>query len=206
MLDRTKHAWMMRRTLATALAAVLILLSCTQEEPRQAGGSERRRQQSENGIKERRRTRMGVRVENDAFGSSARLVRRAVRDLKRLDLWRPLTDHLYVIEVGSRLGRDNVPRDGHLADAYITGLVEEEGAGALCDILFFPTAITDDLARWRTYHANGYLEAPPPTLRQFWAGLLAHELGHCMEGPRGERVAERWERRALHRFEARLKS
>jgi hypothetical protein len=196
----------MRRTLATALAAVLILLSCTQDEPRQVGGSERRRQQSENGIKERRRTRMGVRVENNAFGSSARLVRQAVRDLKRLDLWGPLTDHLYVIKVGSRLGRDNVPRDGHLADAYITGLVEEEGAGALCDILFFPTAITDDLARWGTYHANGYLEAPPPTLRQFWAALLAHELGHCMEGPRGERVAERWERRALHRFEARLKS
>jgi hypothetical protein len=195
---------MMRRTLGTALVAVLILLSCTQDEPPAASGSPRRRQHADNGLKERRRTRIAVRVENNAFGSSARFVRRAVRDLKRLDLWAPLTDNLYVIEIGSRLGRDDVPRDGHLADAYITGLVEEEGAGALCDIMFFPTAITDDLARWRTYHANGYLDAPPPSLRQFWAALLAHELGHCMEGPRGERVAEEWERRALHRFEARL--
>jgi hypothetical protein len=195
---------MMRRAFATALVALLVLLSCTQDEPRQAGGSPRRRQHSETRTKERRPTRIGVRVENNAFGSSARFARRAVRDLKRLDLWGPLTDHLYVIEVGSRLGRDNIPRDGHLADAYITGVVEEKGAGALCDIMFFPTAITDDLARWRTYHANGYLDAPPPSLRQFWAALLAHELGHCMEGPRGEKVAERWERRALHRFEARL--
>jgi hypothetical protein len=196
---------MMKRTLVPALVAVFVLLACAPDEPPPASDSPRQgRQRSENRFKERRRTRIGVRIRNDAFGPSARFVRGAVRDLKRLDLWVPLTDHLYVIEVGSRLGRDNIPRDGHLADAYITGLVEEQGAGALCDIMFFPTAITDDLARWRTYHANGYLEAPPPSLRQFWAALLAHELGHCMEGPRGERVAERWERRALHRFEARL--
>jgi hypothetical protein len=195
----------MKRLLVTALAAVLVLLACAPDEPPPASDSRRQgRQQSEKRIKERRRTRIGVRVRNDAFGPSVRFVGRAVRDLKRLDLWGPLTDHLYVIEVGSRLGRDNIPRDGHLADAYITGLVEEEGAGALCDIMFYPTAITDDLARWRTYHAGGYLEAPPPSLRQFWAALLAHELGHCMEGPRGERVAERWERRALRRFKARL--
>ncbi len=196
---------MMKRMLVTALAAVLVLLACAPDEPPPASDSPRQgRQQSEKRINERRRTRIGVRVQNEAFGPSARFVGRAVRDLKRLDLWGPLTDHLYVIEVGSRLGRDNIPRDGHLADAYITGLVEDKGAGALCDIMFFPTAITDDLARWRTYHASGYLEAPPPSLRQFWAALLAHELGHCMEGPRGERVAERWERRALHRFKARL--
>jgi hypothetical protein len=109
-----------------------------------------------------------------------------------------------VIELGSRLGRENIPRDGHLADAYVTGLVEKRGAGALCDIMFFPTAVTDDLARWRSYHANGYIEDPPPTLRQFWVGLLAHELGHCVEGPRGEKVAEMWERRAMHRFATRL--
>jgi hypothetical protein len=193
----------MRRTLVTALVAVLVLLSCAREESPPPSGSQGRAQHSEKRIQQRRRTPMSVRVQNHAFGSSARFVQQAVRDLKRLDLWGPLTDHLYVIKVGSRSGRDNVPRDGHLADAYITGLVEDEGAGALCDIMFFPTAITDDLARWRTYHANGYLEAPAPSLRQFWAALLAHELGHCMEGPRGEKVAEKWEQRALHRFEAR---
>lgn len=196
---------MMRRPFATALVAVFVLISCAGDQAPRAPDSARRGQHEEKAIKERGPTRIRVRVENNAFGSSARFVGRAVRDLKRLDLWVPLTRHLYVIELGSRLGRDDVPRDGHLADAYVTGLVEEEGAGALCDIMFFPTAVTDDLARWRTYYTDGLLEAPPPTLRQFWAALLAHELGHCMEGPRGERVAERWEHKALHRFETRLK-
>jgi len=195
---------MMSRTLAMALVALFVLSSCAGDQSPPARDSDRRGKPVEEAIKERGPTRIRVRVENRALGSSARLVRRAVRDLKRLGLWEPLTRHLYVVALGSRLGRDDVPRDGHLADAYVTGLVEEEGAGALCDIMFFPTAVTDDLARWRTYHASGYIGDPPPSPRQFWAALLAHELGHCMEGPRGERVAERWERRALHRFEARI--
>src|SRR5918996_1833978 len=195
---------MMSRVLAVVLMAVFVLVSCSGDQARPTREANRRRQPVEEGIMERGPTRIRARVENDAFGSSARLVQQAIRDLKRLDLWGPLTHHLYVIKLGSRLGRDNIPRDGHLADAYVTGLVEEEGAGALCDIMFFPTAVTDDLARWRTYHANGYIDDPPPSLRQFWAGLLAHELGHCVEGPRGERVAEKWERRARDRFEARL--
>ena len=195
---------MMSRVLAVVLVAVFVLVSCSGDQARPTREANRRRQPVEEGIMERGPTRIRARVENNAFGTSARLVQRAIRDLKRLDLWGPLTHHLYVIELGSRLGRDDVPRDGHLADAYVTGLVEEEGAGALCDIMFFPTAVTDDLARWRTYHANGYIDDPPPSLRQLWAGLLAHELGHCVEGPRGERVAEKWERRAMDRFEARL--
>ena len=195
---------MMSRTLGIALVALFVLSSCTGDEAPPVRDSDRRREPVEEAIRERGPTRIRARVENDAFGSSARLVRRAIRDLKRLDLWGRLTRHLYVIELGSRLGRDDVPRDGHLADAYITGVVEEEGAGALCDIMFFPTAVADDLARWRIYHAGGYIEDPAPSRRQFWAGLLAHELAHCLEGPRGERVAEMWERRAMDRFEARL--
>ena len=195
---------MMSRIVAVTLVAAFVLISCTGDQAPPARDSDGRGGPVEDAIKERGPTRIRARVENNAFGSSAGLVRRAVRDLKRIHLWRRLTHHLYVIELGSRLGRDDVPRDGHLADAYITGVVEEEGAGALCDIMFFPTAVTDDLARWRTYHASGYIEESPPSLRQFWAGLLAHELGHCMEGPRGERVAEMWERRAMDRFEARL--
>ena len=195
---------MMSRTLAVSLVAVFALISCSGDQAPPARDSGRRGGPVEDAIRERGPTRIRARVENNALGSSARLVHRAVRDLKRLDLWGPLTRHLYVVELGSRLGRDDVPRDGHLADAYVTGLVEEKGAGALCDIMFFPTAVTDDLARWRTYHASGFIEESPPSLRQFWAGLLAHELGHCMEGPRGERVAETWERRAIQRFAARL--
>jgi hypothetical protein len=195
----------MKRTFASMLAAVLLLVACAPDEAPPQSRPRRRPQNREESIQERRPTRMHVRVENNAFGFSERMVRQAVRDLKRLDLWHPLTDHLYVIEIGSRLGRESIPRDGHLADAYVTGLVEEEGSGALCDIMFFPTAITDDLTRWQSYYAGGYLDTPPPSsLRQFWASLLAHELGHCMEGPRGERVAERWEHRAFRRFEARL--
>src|SRR5918994_635051 len=166
---------MMSRILAAALVA-FVLMSCTGDQAPPARDSDRRREPVEDAIKERAPTRIRARVENNAFGSSARLVQRAVRDLKRLDLWGRLTRRLYVVELGSRLGRDNVPRDGHLADAYATGLVDERGAGALCDIMFFPTAVTDDLARWRTYHASGFIEESPPSLRQFWAGLLAHEL------------------------------
>src|SRR5918996_4371526 len=195
---------MMSRDLAVVLVAVFVLTSCSGDEAPPTREANRRAESAEEAIKKRDPTRFRARVENNAFGSSARLVERAIRDLKRLDLWGPLTHHLYVIELGSRLGRDDVPRDGHLADAYITGVVEEEGAGALCDIMFFPTAVTDDLARWRTYYANGYIQESPPSFRQLWAGLLAHELGHCMEGPRGERVAEKWEERAMRRFEARL--
>ncbi len=195
---------MMSRVLAIALVALFVLSSCAGDQAPPARDSDRRREPVEEAIKQRGPTGIRARVENNAFGSSARLVRRAIRDLKRLDLWGRLTRHLYMIKLGSRLGRDDVPGDGHLADAYITGVVEEEGAGALCDIMIFPTAVTDDLDRWRTYHASGYIEDPPPSLRQFWAGLLAHELGHCMEGPRGERVAETWERRAMQRFDARL--
>jgi hypothetical protein len=195
---------MMNRTWAVALVGAFVLISCTGDPAPRARDSERPERPVEDVIQERGPTRIRARVENNAFGSSARLVRRAVRDLKRVHLWGRLTRHLYVIELGSRLGRDNVPRDGHLADAYITGVVEEEGAGALCDIMIFPTAVADDLARWRIYHASGYIEEPAPSLRQLWAALLAHELAHCMEGPRGERVAEMWERRAMDRFEARL--
>ena len=124
----------------------------------------------------------------------------AVRDLKRVGVWRPLTDHLYEIELDSRSGSSNVPDDGHLADAYFTGVVAERGAGPVCDGMFFPSAVTSDLARWRQFFAAGAMAEPPPTLREFYGSLLAHELAHCADGPRGEAVAQAWERRALARL------
>lgn len=138
-----------------------------------------------------------VRVDNVAHGHSRRLVARAVGDLKAVGLWRPLTKHLFVVKLNSRLGRENVPDDGHLADVYLTAIIEDGVGGSLCDVMFFPTAMSDDLDRWRSYHAQGFLADPPPSLRQFWASILAHELAHCLDHGKGEPVAERWEAKAL---------
>jgi hypothetical protein len=129
------------------------------------------------------------------------LIRRAVEDVRAIGFWRELTGHLYVVELDSRPGRANVPPDGHLADAYYTGVVDRRGAGGLCDVMFFPTAIDDDLLRWRTYHSQGLLPEEPPTMRRFWASLLAHELAHCGRGRRGEAYARDWEQRARDSLE-----
>jgi hypothetical protein len=135
------------------------------------------------------------RVEMEAKGSARRLLVRAVADLKRIRFWDDLTSHLYVLRIDSRVGRLNVPRDGHLADAYYTGTIDDRGAGELCDVMFFSTAITDDLARWRDFWATGRIAEPPPSLGNFYVSLLAHELAHCRHGPRGEPEAVSWEKR-----------
>lgn len=123
-------------------------------------------------------------------------------DLKAIGMWRELTDHLYRVELDSRRGTANVPEDGHLADAYFTGIVENGGGGAVCDVMFFTSSISADLARWRDYYSRGLLPDPAPTLRQFYGSLLAHELAHCRRGPRDEDVAQAWERRALDALQA----
>lgn len=132
----------------------------------------------------------------EAIGYARPLLRRAIEDVKRIGFWNDLTRHLYLINIDSRLGTLNVPPDGHLADAYYTGTIDERGAGALCDIMFFPTAVTQDLSRWRLFYSQGRIAEPPPTLQDFYASLVAHELAHCRPGPRGEPVARSWERRA----------
>lgn len=139
----------------------------------------------------------GVVVDNAAFGRSRERVARAVRDLKAANLWLPLTRHLYRIKFGSRLGVVNVPDDGHLADAVLTAAFDEEAQGRLCDVMFFPNAISQDLDRWRAYWEQGAMAAPPPTLRQYWAAVAAHELAHCFPGGPGEKFARRWEAKAL---------
>jgi hypothetical protein len=142
----------------------------------------------------------GVVVDNVAFGRSKRRLQRAISDLKKVDLWYPLTKHLFKLKLASRLGVSNIPEDGHLADAVLTGAIEEDAQGRLCDLMFFPNAIAQDIDRWRLYYSQGALIDPPPTLRQFWGSILAHELGHCFPGSPGEKVAERWEREALERL------
>lgn len=142
----------------------------------------------------------GVVVENAANGKSVGRVKRAIRDLKAVNLWLPLTKHLYKIKFQSRLGAASIPEDGHLADAFLTAGFGKRAQGRLCDIMFFPNAISRDLDRWTYYYSQGATIDPPPTLRQLWAAVTAHELGHCFPGGPGEKVAQRWERKALARL------
>ncbi len=139
-------------------------------------------------------------VENIALGASKGFAARAIRDLKKLGFWDDLTDHLFIIQVASRDGRTNIPEDGHLADAFLTGQVDERGSGGRCDIMFFTSAMADDLVRWERYYDQGLLPEPPPTWRQFWASILAHELAHCLRhGTGGEPLSEEYERKVLLR-------
>ena len=142
----------------------------------------------------------GPRVDNVAPGEARRFLEVAIEDLRQVGLWRPLTEHLYAMQVDARLAIEDVPDDGHLADAYSTGLVEEDGAGAYCDLMFWPIAIEGDLLRWEGFWAEGLIERRPPTLRQYWAALLAHELAHCLNGRHGEKVAQEWEERTIARL------
>ena len=144
----------------------------------------------------------GIVVRNVAFGKSKPRIHRAIGDLKDVRLWYRLTKHLYQVKFGSRLGVTNIPEDGHLADAVLTAAIEEDGQGALCDIMFFPNAITQDLKRWATYSSQGLTRRPPPSARDYWAAILAHELAHCLDHGSGEKVAEGWEKRALRELEA----
>lgn len=138
----------------------------------------------------------GAAVDNDAVGRSRRFLALAVGDLKRVGLWRPLTADLDEIDLASQLGRDDIPTDGHLADAYATGVVKGQRGAVVCDVMFFVEALRDDLRRWRRYHADGRVVQAPPSERHFWAMILAHELAHCLPKGNGERAARQWESRA----------
>ena len=142
----------------------------------------------------------GVVVKNVAFGRSRKRLDRAIADLKRINFWYPLTKHLFQVKLASRLGVVNVPEDGHLADAVLTGVIEDGGQGRLCDLMFFPNAIGADLDRWRLYYSQGADIDAPPTLRQLWGSILAHELGHCFPGGPGEKVAQDREDRTLRKL------
>jgi hypothetical protein len=185
---------------AAGTAALIVLAACEASAPRDRGPEARRDARSQ--AAERAPTHLPVRVENSARGAARAVVGRAVADLKRLGFWERLTSHLYHLRLGTRLGVANVPDDKHLADAYLTAEIDEHGSGALCDILFFPAAIKQDLARQKRFRSEGLLPDDPPTLRQFWVSILGHELGHCLPDDssfrqRGERTAERWEGRVL---------
>ena len=182
------------------LGAALIASGCSGAEPR-SGATGAPSPAGPSAL--RAPTQPPLRVENSAAGRSGRLIARAVRDLKRGGFWRPLTRHLYKIHLSTRDGSVNIPDDGHLADALLTADIDRRGSGTLCDIRFYPAAVTRDLVRQWEFFEDGRLPRRPPTLRRFWAAILAHELAHCLPHPNplrqvGEPVARRWERRVLH--------
>ena len=125
-------------------------------------------------------------VFNEVVGAGSEL-RRAIDDLKAIGVWRELTSHLYQIDLSVKSGRGNVPADRHLAGtrrfwrspiAYGT---YDYPRGIFCWVRFFPAAMEDDLFRWRSYYEQGFTGRAPPTRRQFWAGIMGHELFHCPE-------------------------
>lgn len=132
-----------------------------------------------------------------ARGIARRRLRTAVEDLRRIGVWPRLTRHLYVVKLGARPGRANVPPDAHLADAVRSAYVDARGQGLLCDVVVFPAAITADLARWRSYHAAGLLPQPAPPPRHFWAAIVGHEIAHCLAHRAPEQVAISWEEKIL---------
>lgn len=138
-----------------------------------------------------------VLVDNQGKGKHRSRISRAIADLKVVGMWKGLTRELFVVELSARPGRDFVPEDGHLADAYRTLDIRGEYAGVLCDITFYPRAMLDDLDRWRDFFERGLMAEPPPTARQLWAAILAHELSHCLKRDNDEDSARAWERRAL---------
>ncbi len=144
-----------------------------------------------------------VHLENAALTEAdRRRVRRAVADLERLGFWRELTSHVASVTIATRPGPERVPPDGHLADAVMNVRLGRH-PGYTCDIMIFSQALEDDVANQTTYYSEGRLAAPPPTLRQFWAVILAHELAHCSKrGQRGEAYSTKWEQRVLDAFGA----
>lgn len=188
---------MLRPVLCALLVPALLATACSSAEPKRAAATPSPSPSPSPSVVFNPR---GIVVENAALAASARRVRWAIRDLKAVKLWRPLTKHLYKVKFGSRPGFVNIPDDGHLADAILTAGFGDGVQGRLCDVMFFPNAISRDLDRWQLYYAQGATTEPPPTLRQLWGAVTAHELGHCFPGGPGEKVAQKWEARALEKL------
>lgn len=188
--------------LVAAVVALVLACACTAETAPRPRGAPPATTPSEaraatGGVARRDAAARLPKVWNEAIGPSAKRVRRAIRTLKRVRMWKKLMwKNLYVIQIQSRSGLQRVPEDHHLADASYHGYMDEEGSGSLCYILFYGRSIKNELANWSSLAAQGLARYEPPTLEQLWAAVLAHELGHCHKGFRREKIARKWEARA----------
>ena len=152
--------------------------------------------------RERGRTRPEkVQVTNAArTEEDRRRVDRAVQDLRLLGFWPRLTKHVVAVTISTRPGEASIPKDGHLADAqrYVRSKPTLDWA---CHVRIYSQALADDVDRQGVYYSEGRLASPPPTVRQFWAVIVAHEVGHCSpRGQRGEAYSTLWEERVLDAF------
>jgi hypothetical protein len=126
-------------------------------------------------------------------------VDRAVADLKELEFWRELTKHVVQVRVTTRDG-EAPEGDGRLADTAMNVQLEPR-PGFVCEIFIYSDALADDVSRQLGYYLDDRLATPPPTLRQFWAVILAHEVGHCSpKGQKGEAHSTEWEERVMDAF------
>lgn len=137
-------------------------------------------------------------VVNAAGDASRAEITQAIRDLKTANVWAAVTpDDVDRIEIRSRDGVERVPDDKHLAEAQRVPYLVGERFAVDCLIVFFPDALRRDLVVQADGYDSGYLDSPPPSERQFWAAILAHELAHCLRWAGGEPFAEKWETRTL---------
>jgi len=125
----------------------------------------------------------------------------AVTEIKRLHRWRAMTSHLTRLNIRARPGKSAVPQDRHLADSLYRPTRRVEGR--FCRVTFYPRAMRDDLAKQRYYYSQDRLPVAPPTMDEFWVAILAHELAHCNDQMRTEKVALRVEHRVLELLRAR---
>lgn len=128
-------------------------------------------------------------------------VDQAVADLKELGFWPELTKHVVHVRIATRPGPERIPTDGHLADALMNVQLEPR-PGYVCEIMIFSDALANDVTSQLNYYFDGRLSTRPPTLRQFWAVILAHEVAHCSpKGQKGEELSTEWEQRVLGAFD-----
>lgn len=191
------------------LVVAVLLAACTTPggEPLPVAGSPAPKTDGRShgrGIKERKETQPEkTRVMHATRRAARRLTRRAVADLKAMGYWDDLTKKIDWIRISSREGPGSIPSDGHLGDSLWTYYRDDATGnwGDLCDVVLYTPAIKHDVARQGAYYSQGRLEHPPPTLDQFWAVLLAHELAHCSaRGQKGEAYSTRWETRVLEGY------
>lgn len=118
-------------------------------------------------------------------------------------MWRRLTKHLGGMTLKAYNGTYRVPPDRHLADSIYTVAPNARGdMGLYCDVVFFSVAMSRETVRLGRYYDLGYLDDRPPNLRELYASVVAHELGHCQEGRKGEEAARRREDTTLRRLRA----
>ena len=180
------------RPLAVAACSLLLFAACDSAEPSREVEADRPSASSP--LRERDASpgpRLSVHV--NAPAPAVRRIRTAIEDLRSIELWPGLTAHLFELHISALGGAANVPEDEHLADAFYRPRVVRHPRGRYCGIRFYSKAMRDDLVRQRIYRAEGRLAEDPPSVRHFWAAVLAHELTHCRDDDRDEATALRVE-------------